>query len=137
MILSSRKGQLSKCFSDRVMILFGWLWCVWRESLFWFSTFFGFALSSVGAGGVCLLFSQLFDAPNLQLWQLALGSGVFATSSAFFETSVPSLFSKLAARHQKENAASSQSLLITLQSLAILIGPFVASPILSLVRICW
>ena len=105
-------GQLSKKLSDRTMIFLGWL--------------------CVGGGGLFLLLSQIFAETHILLWQLIVGSGIFVTSNAFFETCVPSLFSKMAARHQKHSEAASQSLLVTLQSLAILIAPFAISPILTI-----
>jgi MFS family permease len=67
-------GQLSRRLSDRVLVLCGWL--------------------CVGAGTLVLLLSDVVNGPP-RLWQFAFGALVFSTSSAFFETSVPSLFSKV------------------------------------------
>ncbi len=67
-------GQLSKRLSDRVLVLCGWL--------------------CVGGGTLVLLLSDVVNGPP-RLWQFAIGCLIFSTSSAFFETSVPSLFSKV------------------------------------------
>ncbi len=122
-------GQLSKRLSDRVLVLCGWL--------------------SVGGGVTVLLLGEVVHGP-IRLWQLCFGAVIFSTSSAFFETSVPSLFSKasligrvvlelsshlvclqLATRRGSRSSGSSQSLLMTVQALAILVGPLAVAPVLA------
>jgi hypothetical protein len=67
-------GQVSKRVSDRALVLGGWLFS--------------------GAGTLVLLLSDVVNGPP-RLWQFAVGCLVFSTSTACFETSVGSLFSKV------------------------------------------
>ena len=104
---------LSKRISDRVLILFGWIFA--------------------GGGIVFLLFSSFLQTPHITLWQFGLGVGIFVTSSASFETAVPSLYSKLVSKipNGDKLQGSSQAVLQTAQSFAILIAPLVSAPILN------
>lgn len=81
-------------------------------------------------GVVILFFGERYSSPHMPLWLFGVGQTVFATSSAFFESSVGSLFSKLVAR-QKGEVAQSQSVLMMFQTLATILGPVIVSPVLT------
>lgn len=102
-------GLLTKCITDRNLVLLGWVFA--------------------GCGMVTLSVSELWNGP-MRFWQLAFGSAIFSTSVACFETAVGSLFSKLVERRSRGVQGTAQSFLMTMQALAVLVAPLVSDPIL-------
>ena len=103
-------GCVAPRLQDRTLIFLGWVWLC--------------------GGIVILFFGERFALPHIPVWLFAVGIFVYITSGAFFEIAVGSLFSKLVER-QGGKQATSQSILMMFQTLGTLIGPLIASPILT------
>jgi hypothetical protein len=103
-------GVLAKRLSDRALMLCGWIALV--------------------TGIMILLLCQVNIHPHLPIVAFSIGIAVFVTATAFVESSLGSLFSKIVAR-QGGQQATSQSVLMMFQTLATIFGPMVVSPILT------
>lgn len=104
-------GLLAKRFTDRILMMCGWI--------------------SLVGGIVILLLCEINLEPHMPIWAFSIGIAIFVTATAFFESSVGSLFSKLVTRQGGQQAAS-QSVLMMFQTLATIFGPIAVSPVLTL-----